>query len=668
MSFVLDFTVVTLYWSTLILVGAFLSSLTARWTRLRTNIDGISDNTPLMVLVYFAIGVVFFGLFSIPLYILKLPSYVFTLFYICVVAASSFYYLHKLFTKKLKVKIFTFRGLDPRIVVIALIVAGLLVFDYIVSGVFGTMFAGGVDAYVHLAKIVGILSYGFSMDDGFYRGVIESRYHINVIHALYIPLAHLSHFTPAVSWNLSLGFFRLLQWFSLIGLAYFIARYWLNTTKIRAGLVGLVVLLFNIALPPLFMNVALYPTKIVTLWVTVFIVGLSTCSRYPRTGYSLILLSSALLSLTHPTYALMCALFLMIYLILSVVVGMLRRRRIKYVVFLPHVLSLMILLASPLFTASFPSYITHDLFNVGTVSTMSLLNVEIIQPLYPRDFNQLLLAAISFVGGLYILLKLKHAGRIDQIVLVLLLYSFYYLLVCNPIFMSLVNERVPLWFLERFSTMNILQTITLPLGVYVLFILCGVIAKSWPAVLRRAMFVASSVAMLVFLMLNTAESYDKFNDTTLGINFGHYELIQRISKELLGVIPQGSLVVAPLNDSYHLPSAIPVRVLAIDSTHATPSAASKQRLACVDKLFDENINWSDLAIIKADYIILPLSYKVYASSQYVAINNQIDKFKLITESSDYVVYRIEKSKYADQLLTGSADNPCYKYQLIERGL
>ena len=80
-SFILP-VVVFAYWLSLIVIGAFLLHVLRRKFKFKFPV-GVSDNLPLLAVLCFASSVVVMGLFSLFLYVFKLPAILFTAFYAC---------------------------------------------------------------------------------------------------------------------------------------------------------------------------------------------------------------------------------------------------------------------------------------------------------------------------------------------------------------------------------------------------------------------------------------------------------------------------------------------------------------------------------------------------------------------------------------------------------
>ncbi|HEX6416349.1 MAG TPA: hypothetical protein VFZ62_02375 [Candidatus Saccharimonadales bacterium] len=624
--------------------------------------DGVSDNLPLLVLLCFASSVVVMGLFSLFLYVFKLPAILFTAFYACSLVTAIGYFGRFLWLVSAKKRTFKIPGRKFWITTIITAAAiCLLLADYLISLVFGTQFAGGADTYVHIAKIMGLINYGFVIDDSILKGVVESRYHVNVIHSLFIPLPQMLPISVAEVWNLSLGFFRMMQWLSIMGLAYFVAMSWLGMKKMGAYYLSVVSLFVALALPPSYMYVAMYPTKVVVFWLILLVIGLSLMWAYQKIGITLASGAVILIALTQPTYSLMAGLFLIVYLLAILIWSYVRRNRIDG--FYVKVIAGLIfaLLVSPFITALFPQHLSEELVAVGSLPTINIFGVSIVAPALPAEPFALALSLIGLTGYVYVIATLFKRSQPQIALLGIALLSFYYVLVHNPVFMAVAHDRLPLWLLGRFTAMDVLQLVMIPFGLYAIgkFLMRFVKPRT-----RQWWVVATLFCLIVtgFIFVGIKQTYKGFYEGTKAIDHGRYKLLQRVEDTMSGVMEPGSLVATTMGDSYFLPSAIPVKTIAIDSTHATPTAASKERLACQERIFAEDLDWESLTMTKTDYIVVPQWNDRIKELRNVAEHSP-NKFSLIKETQDYIIYKVKRQATTKTALDKTS--PCYIYQIKE---
>lgn len=655
--------IVLLYWLSCILIGWAIYQFITKKIKLSRNISGITDNIFLKPTIWFGLFVAVVALYSSILYIFRLPAIFFTGFYVISLIISMIVLIYNLWDRRNRTYNIKLGGMRSWIEIsIILLVILILVFDYVVSTSFGTMFAGGADTYVHLAKIMGILHYGFTIDDSILNGVVESRYHVNAIHSLYIPIVQSGHLSPAAAWDLSNAFFRSVQWLSITGLAYFVSRSWLRFNKLRGLLFSAGVLVVVWAMPPLYMFVAVYPTEVVSLWITLFVIGISlTISRF-REGKFLTFVSAILITFTQPTYALMVILFLLIYILITEGASVFRTSSINFRT-LWRTIGLVILLSvGPLITELFPQRLSGEALSIGAVPTIHILGVSVVSPLWSPTKTPAEILVIAFVGYVYLIVELIKQNRRLMAVFTVLLLSFFYLIACNPFFMAIAHNKLPLWLVGRFTAMNVLQTISFPLGVYAV---CYIFYKHAPLknLYKRIAISIIFVLCSIVVLPKVPGAYRDFYQNTIAIDNGNDVKLERTREELSGVMEPGALAITTLSEGYHLPSAIPVKVLAIDATHATPTADSKDREACVERLFASNLDGEDLDIVGAKYVVIPRWYENL--EQVKAALAKTSKLSLLKESTDYIVYTVRHEK--PRLDNGVHSNPCYIFQITENG-
>ena len=655
--------IIFFYWASCVLIGWCIYQFTTRRLNFNRTIAGVTDNIFLKPIIWFASFVSVAALFSLILYIFKLPAIYFTGFYVALLGVSVYCLIHALWRRRRVVYEFKVGGvLFWTKVSIAVLIVSILTSDYIISTLLGTMFAGGADTYVHLAKIAGLLHYGFVIDDSILNGVVESRYHVNVIHSLYVPIAQLGHLSPATAWDLSNAFFRLIQWLGGAGLAYFVFRSWLNTSKIKSTLISIGALALGFAIPPAYMFVAVYPSKVVSLWLLLFVIGLSVMGSRFKEGAYLALTGAILIAFTQPTYALMAILFLLLYVLAVEVAGYLQTsqldRRLLYIG-----LALMTVLSvTPLITGVFPQRLSSEALAIGSIPVIQMLGVDIVRPIWPTTLPPIILSIVAFIGYVYLAIRLVKQRRVTTSILAILLPSFFFLIACNPLFMALAHNKLPLWLVGRFTAMNVLQSISLTVGIYVV---CYLIYRYAPmrSLNKKVAILCLLTVGLMFTLINALGVYKDFYKNTIAINNDNNTRLERVRTELSNVVEPGALAVTTLNDGYHLPSAIPIKVVAIDGTHATPTADSENRESCLERIFAKNLDEEDIDIVGAKYVIIPRWYEKL--DEVTASFARSDKFSLLKESTDYLVYVV---KYNKPNLSGDIrSNPCYLYQINENG-
>ncbi len=611
------------------------------------------------LLACLAAGFLVMTVVAVPMYLLHLPAIVFTASY-CVLLVLAVWFVVRWCWRAIRTHDLII-NLKSRALLIALLcfvpLTAVLLMDYAFSLYVGAQLAEGSDSYVHVAKIVTLLHHGFSIDDGFLAGVAESRYHINIVHALYVVPAQLFGIEPVQVWRWSLAFFRLAQWVALFALFEFVLQELLHRTRrvaLRAAAIMTIVTIAFLSART-FLFVANYPDKVVSLWITLFVLLLFVRERLTISrGVAYALYGAALLiTATHPTYALMTALFMMLFTAVRTLV----MRQLQKAYLLSAAIVVVILMAGPFVTVLFPSRMTDFAFNFGDFSTLHVLHTTILKPYIPGFDFGLLLDSLAFAGYgalLYAVRKNKGLAALVASLLIFLTVTAF-----DPLFMLAVGKELPLWLVARFGAMNVLAPLGPLLGA---FVLGGYLAKRVRVPRAVASIAWTGVAVVVCaVVLQTGKtSYHNFYKATKSIDHGYTDFMLRTAKDLGPVIPNGSMVVANLGDSYFLPATIPVHVVAIYEAHATPVAASTERLQCLGRL-QTDLSPGDLAAVKADYVVLaPWDARF---DRLHMIVQEHDYFHYVHRGPDYLVYKVDRKRLPAEKQSG----PCVEYQRIERG-
>ena len=657
---------VFLYWGSLAFIGFAILKFILAKKKYAVPL-GIASNPFLYALVSFATGVAAVSVVSVIGYIFRLPSVVFVIAWVVLLLAAIVYLAPAIKSRLLLVKTIKVGGIRFWLLgLLVLATIGALVVDYVLSTYFGAQFAEGSDSYVHVAKILSIATYGFSLDDGFMAGVLETRYHINAIYPLYMPIIHVLGISPADAWNLSAGFFRLIQWVSIGALAGFLYGRFAKKKHLPMYAVICVTTLAAIALftSKWFLHVATYPNKVVILWFTLLRVGVILfCDRLQRdrkVGLYLAYVGAALTTLTHPTYALMAAVFIFALTVIFVVGRFAKWWRLLWRD-VAHLLVLFVLLMlSPIVAVAFPDRMTQASFDFGDFKTTQVLGVDVLPIGLPNTLLSITIAVVALLGYAFMLVMAYRRRQYKVVAILAVIIAFPYLTMHNPLFMYIVGDRLPLWLVSRFSAMNILRQIVFIVGLYsVALLVYRLVAQR---VVRRSIITALLIMVAVYLAISYVNGYKELRAGTKAIDHGYLGFIHRTQEDLRGVMPPGSLVVANLGDSYFLPAVIPIKVVAIHEAHATPMADSADRLRCEEQLLETGYDSRMLATIKADYVVLA---KWQTNRDYLqqALTSR-DDFTFVKETRDFFVYKVNQQRL-DAAVTSGA---CYNYQRDEETL
>lgn len=650
------------YWASLAVIG--FAALRFTWKKYfkAAKVDGVTDNPFLLIILSFGASVVMFGVASLPLYALQLPAIVYTVIYLGALLGAVVYLMSMVAGALAKKRSVTISGWRFWLAFTAgLSLVGILVFDYVVSTYFGAQFAEGSDTYVHVAKILSIWQYGFSIDDGFLEGVAETRYHFNAIYPLYLPIIQLGHVTPADAWNVSTGFFRFIQWITAGALMTVVARRLLRLDSKCSLWLGVVATVAAVAAVggSRFMHVAMYPNTIENIWLVLLVVGLFlVVDSHRKLGVAMSYMAALLITLTHPTYALMAALFVALLFAGSLIGYWVKLYRLdgRYLLTLGGLF--VILMLSPVITILFPDRMTDASFDFGNFKSIEVLGVDILPVALPDTPLSVLFATISLIGYGFIVARLWVQKKYQLLIAVLALVLFVYLLVNNPMFMAIVGDILPLWLLARFGAMNVLSLIIIPVGLYTIGL--GVLRLVGKRELFRKVLICASIVIAVTgLGLSALRGYKSFYDNTKAIDHGYLDFVHRTQQTLGGVFQPGSVVIANLGDSYFLPASLPIKVIAVHAAHATPEADSANRLLCQEELYAGLFDNRLVATTGARYIVVAKWDAQY--NGLIAKLSQDAMYRHIKDTPDFMVYEIIVPNTGDVI----EDSPCRVYKKVE---
>lgn len=657
------------FWFSFILIGYAL--LTVARTRLAVEgpvqrLAVFCLRQQLILRSIFALGASFvvFGLATVICYVFELPVAVLSIAYGLVLAVSVIWLLllgYRSLKRResltLKVTLPLHRQASFYLMLVTVIAAGLvLVADFAGSSYIGSEAMDGSDAYVHLSKITAIVNQGFSLQDGYFSHIVESRYHVNIVHAMYALGAWTLHMQPSEVWQHSLAFFRLLVWSSFFSFAYYAARNWLKQDRNWSLLLASLAVIAALSKFTGWFFVANYPNQIVTAWMVLFVILLSQYVMR-NVGALGLLLTAFLITLTHPTYSLATALFVLLFIALRLLFQ--RRKFLKSRKdLLVYLASVGILMLSPVVTLLFPDRMTDESFSFGDFATSTIAGLKIFKPGVPQDLTGMAILIVCTLG----LAALVYNARKnkDQLLLVLALVLFFPLIAYNPLTFGLISEHLPLWLIDRFRAMNIFMFISFPFGAYAVVKIGARIFKG----VKISTATRNALQCIVIILLVLAFSAKFIKTTYRSFMFQHnasagfYGFMDRTHNDFGGILNNNKVVVASIGDSYFLPAVASIDVVAIYDAHATPVADSQSRLKCQEKLI-KSFSYSDLRAVNADYVVLAKYAAEYNADR--AKLNKLPYLSKTAENSELAVFAVNKNMPQ----TTAADKACSQYNRVE---
>ena len=527
--------------------------------------------------------------------------------------------------------------------------------DFVFSTLVESFAGNSADTYVHLSRIVSIMQEGFNIQSGFFTGIAETGYHYNIVYALYVPPSFMFDL-PYEVWKYSFGFFRLLQWLSIFTLAWYVWGYWLKARSHTLLAASSSTLFAMASLSALFYT-AVYPNQIVNLWLILLVIAISLYERGYKAaifaGFGLAFLATA----THPTYSLMAAMLLALILLLRFIIERNKIHDIKNTL-LFYGGTIAILMLGPVRTALFPYQLSEKQQSLGGFPTVEIGGLLIKRPdnVLSYPWTKAGLVLLGTTGLIFLLVKLWRQKRQWAVGAALIL--FFPLVVYQPLGFGVVSNLLPLWVVERFTAMNSLRLISVPLGVYGVILVVTMLVRKRSAkradVLKGLTWQLTVGFTLLLCAVNFLPSYQAVAKNRVE-NDHYYRFMDRISRDFGNVLDKESVVVASTGDSYLLPAVLPVKVLAIEEGHTSPVADAVNRLKCQTYVMT-TLRYEELKTVKADYVVIAKYDKTYGQQRLIA--DQTSYLDAIAENQEFYIYEFLPNQ-------GSASQavyqPCLQY-------
>lgn len=608
-----------------------------------------------------------FAIVALVCYLFSLPVAVLAAFYVCLLGFTLFILGRSVLRNALKVESTDWLRLRSEFLLAKLAFVLLVVFlvaDFLIALYAKSHAVNSADTYVHLSRIVAILSQGFTVESGFFRDVAEGGYHYNLIYALYAIPAQLFNILPFNVWSASFGFFRLLQWMAIFTLADYAWRNWLrDNTRVFFAATLTTILAIALFSPAFF--IATYPNQIANAWLILLVIGLSVfeASKLPY----IFVMAAVLLTFTHPTYALMAIVFLCMFMAVRVIfIGKRVLKDSRYLAVMGSTLA--ILLLGPLRTFLFPNRMTEVGFNVGDFEVIRLGFMTMMKPhfgFFAHPFNTMLF--LIGTTGLYALLYYLRKDK-KQFSIVLTLILFYPIVAFFPPAFTVLHSILPVWLIDRFMAMNGLTYVSVAMGLYYFFVFVSRQAKTL-AVLPVSVKMPSQrtaylMAFIVILCLSLfyLRQPGRFLTQYRAANDHYYDFMTRTYGSFHHVLKGEKMVVANQGDSYFLAAIFPIDVIAVEEGHTTPAADAKHRIQCQKRLL-HSMAYADLKSIDAKYVAISKYEEDFDSMKLLADSRPF--LKLVAGNTDFLIYSFD-SKVTAPSPGEKPYKPCLIYQDIEK--
>ncbi len=659
------------YWLTYPLIGYALLrlSLKIRKTpdRIREAAQTVLRQHPLVIaLCSFALSVFLIGVVTVLGYLFTFPVAVVSGWYVLLLVTAILFAARQLWRGLFStdaIDLFGLRG-QPLIAKLAFIGLGLFVIIDFVSALAARSHAAlGSDTYVHLSRIVAILHQGLTIDSGFFHTVPEVGYHMNITYALYAIPAQLFHLTASTVWEFSFGFLRLMQWLAIFALAWHACTYWLRD-RTHALLGASLSTMFAIAYFSTAFFIAVYPNEIVNIWMILFVIVFSHFEGHKKMVLWPLAALAFLITFTHPTYAMITGFFVALVVVLRLLVQRksLKGRELRETI-LAYALPIFILCFGPLRSVLFPNHLTETGTGILKYKTWDFGFLTMKQPHFPYNGKiPTILMLLGIFGTFFLIYKLWR--RKQQWAIVFALVMFYPLMVYIPFTYTVLQAVLPVWIIDRFTAMNVLNFIGVPLGIYGVIMLTGAVLRKrfslpkWVTTKKTATMVFSAIIVLLaaYYMASAPASITKYKTQ----NDHYYDFMNRTYDDFHDFLTDDKVVVAHRGDSYLLASVLPIDVVAIEETHTTPAADAKDRAACLKQLMI-GLNYQDLKSVHASYVVLATYEPTFGRERMIAEHSPYLRF--VKGNGDFYVYQFVENKGVS---TAAPFAACTQYQKEEK--
>ncbi len=513
-------------------------------------------------------------------------------------------------------------------------VVGLLVFTtvfyYLVNLKVGSNLGG--DALVHISKIRHLATTGFTFTDAYYGSVPETRHHLSVIHTL-LAIPARANITALDVWYASLGYIIFLKIITI----YCFSSTLLSNLKYKKYAIAEYSALITIIASTLQLQIyAIYPTILAQFWIMLFIIGLFRLLQQSQP--SILIISALLIGLSHPLLALGTIILAGMVFLLKIIFD---RKSIDIHMIIYGVISVLILLVSPVISALMPNRMTEAAYNYG-VGTMAIDTVKIgnnFSIMLPPDIALAIFGnsiKLVFIGGLSVLgmvaLLILSKGKTAKIIIASLCMVAP-MTAFNPLVYPIVANYLPNWAIYRFFSINQLMVVSVGFGLLMLaYVLWFMLSRVFHRLKYQDVALTASLLLVIFI-----QSYGAFSFRADRKSESNQKQAYSYISNLREVLPvgDGSIVFAEKSDGYIIPAIENLRVVAIEDAHATPAADQRDHKICYNSLMS-TFSPSLLKQAKIRYIL---------AGKNTPINNSASAqprlFTKVKSSRSHVLYRFD---------------------------
>lgn len=592
------FLLVVLYFASIALIGwavyLLITKLSRRWKWAYFD----WDTYPFLakVLLSFAIGCAMFIPITVVGYIFALPVITLVSYYLVLLAGALiavFLQLSGIFAGFRR--LFTF---NLGILLAVAVVSALFAFDLWFVSQYGDWADG--DALTHVSKILQITEHGFTLTDRqFGAPVVESRYHVNVIHTIFALPVWLG-VDQWEMWRYTLPLMRMAFWSALFLLSWRFLK--IGQQKLRLSDTG--VLLLSVAsmaagifLLALLEFTANYPNHIVYIWLTLFIVGVFDyfANEAKKRSMWILLIASLLLAFTHPTYAVIAACF-------SALVGLgfivFNRKLITKQTMLLVSIILAILLSMAILTRLLPNQQAdfYETFNQELFG--EIFGLSYMLPQIPTTFVGIAQVAIQWSGAAFIFSLMRH--KTERIIVAAMILFVPLVLYFPPAF-TLLNILIPKFIIALFVHMGVIWWIAFGFGIMAI---TRLLTFKLPKKIKEVGFVSLTIILLV-VTIPFVSTYDAYREL---VDYSQ-ETIVEFREDLRSVMPSedNQVIFSDEKTSHMVPSVSNHQIIMTIWSNSSPGADRFGRNQCYEKIM-EDMDPADLKSVDVDYVLTSTLY------------------------------------------------------------
>lgn len=596
---------------------------------------------------------------SLIFYVFRLPVNLLVGIYLILLFMFGGYLVILLVRNLFSKKSYSWFGLSGQTLLTKLLfvlLASVLVLDFVAS-LYNKANIGG-DTFYHLARIVTIIAEGFTIESGHYGNLPDGAYHFNVVYALYAIPCKLFNVMPLEVWKDSLGFFRLLQWAAIFMLVWYVVKYWLKQKEVL--LMAVVATILAIALYADTLFIANYPNTMLNIWLIAFVICLSFYEQGNSKAVIPLFMSAFLMTMTHPL-ALMAAGFMAFYLLCKMIFA--RKYLSTFKEKIPVYGGVIaILMFSSVVSALLPHRLTEAQTQLGGLPMIHFLGMSLKDPLNeislwsPAETGIVALSVFAFIFLLYSVWK-----NILYRIIIFALMTFYLIIMYFPPVFTVLNSLFPTWILERFTMMNVLAFITVPIGLFGLAVFMVKYVKPGRILTLTKLngsqavillFVAGSLLIAPFFAHN---GYKRLLREHEAKQKAYDEL--RSYVELDSVLKDDVLIAARPYTNFYLAAILHIDTLAVPEAHSTSTADTANRIKCQERIL-ATASYDDLRASRVNYLVIDR----YGAEKQRIVADSKPYLREVMIGKYYLVYKFEGSQNSE---SGTVYKPCVDYQKTE---